>query len=118
MTVGVSSFPTAIDDHTTLLPVRDLTSTTLDAPGVNATDTTFPALDTSHFPSAGYFTIEGEHCTYTGKTLTSFTGCARGQFTALGGSAPAPHAAAATINLLVIAATHEVQNDAIISTQT
>jgi microcystin-dependent protein len=117
-TPGISDFPAGIDSHTTLVPARDLASTTLDAPGVNATDTTFPAVDTTNLPAAGMFTIEGEHVIYTGKTLTSLIGCTRGRFTSLGGAAASPHSAGATINLLVAAITHEVQNDALIATQT
>lgn len=110
---GVTNYPASLDTDFTLLPVRDLESTTLDAPGVTSSSTVFPVIDTTGWPSAGFFTIEGEHCSYTGKTLTSYTGCSRGLFQSLGGVAPAAHATAATINLLVIAATHQVQNDAI-----
>lgn len=110
---GTTNYPASLDTDFTLLPVRDLESTTLDAPGVTSGSTVFPAIDTTGWPSAGFFTIEGEHCSYTSKTLTSYNGCSRGLFQSLGGVAPAAHAAAATINLLVIAATHQVQNDAI-----
>jgi hypothetical protein len=115
---GTTNYPASLDTDFTLLPVRDLESTTLNAPGVTSSSTVFPVIDTTGWPSAGFFTIEGEHCSYTGKTLTSYTGCSRGLFQSLGGVAPAAHATAATINLLVIAATHQVQNDAIRAIET
>lgn len=115
---GVSNFPGGLDTSVSLIQVKDLASTTLDAPGINSTATTIPAVSTSNFPSSGAITIEGEHITYTGKTASSFTGCARGQFTALGGSTNAAHTTGVTINQLVIAATHQVHSDAIVNTQT
>lgn len=115
---GVTNYPGSLDTTFTLLPVRDLESTTLDAPGVNATANVFPAIDTTGWPAAGFLTIEGEHCSYTGKTLTSYTGVSRGLFQTLGGSAPATHAAGVSIELLIIAATHEVHSSAIIAVET
>lgn len=56
--------------------------TTLTA-GINNTATTIPVVSTASFPTAtvgapGAFYIGDETITYTGKTLTSFTGCVRG----------------------------------------
>src|SRR5262245_54031187 len=114
-TPGVTDFPAALDSHTTLVPARDLATTSLVAPGVGATTTTFPVVDTTRFPSAGLFTCQGEHVTYTGKTINSFTGCTRERYTSLGGSIASAHAAGTFVQLLAIAVTHEVQNDAIIA---
>ena len=53
--------------------------TTLSA-GINNSVTTIPVVSTADFQNTGAFIIGSEVITYTGKTATSFTGCARGQF--------------------------------------
>lgn len=40
-------------------------------------DTTLSVNDTTYFPSAGTIYIDNEMISYTGKTLTTFTGCTR-----------------------------------------
>ena len=60
--------------------------TTLSA-GISNSATTIPVVDTSKFLSPGAIIIGSEIIKYTGKTLTSFTGCTRGQF----GSSAAAH---------------------------
>lgn len=55
---------------------RGLTS--LSPQGINSTATTIPVINTSNFPTSGYILINNEKIQYTGKTLTSFTGCTRG----------------------------------------
>jgi len=42
-----------------------------------AATTTIPVTDTTFFPVSGYLWLESEIVKYTGKTLTSFTGCTR-----------------------------------------
>lgn len=115
---GVTNYPAGLDNHFTLMPVRDVESTTLDAPGVNSSAVSFPVIDTTGWPAAGYFTIQGEHVSYTSKTLTSYNGCSRGLFQSLGGAAPAAHATASPIELLAISANHEVHSDALINLET
>jgi hypothetical protein len=51
--------------------------TVLSAP-CTSNDTVLSVADTSLFPAAGVLYQEGEIIQYTGKTLTSFTGCTRG----------------------------------------
>jgi hypothetical protein len=60
--------------------------TTLSA-NINNAVTTIPVVSTTGFQNAGALLIGAELITYTGKTATSFTGCARGQF----GSSNAAH---------------------------
>lgn len=115
---GTSSFPTALDSLVSLIEVRDLAVTSVDAPGIDADDTTIPVVSTSRFATTGTITIEGEEITHTGKTGTSFTGCTRQKFTSLGGDTASPHAEGAVVKQRILAATHDVQNDAIIATQT
>ena len=43
-----------------------------------ALDTVLAVNDTTYFPSAGTVYIDNELISYTGKTLTTFTGCTRG----------------------------------------
>ena len=60
--------------------------TTLTA-NISNSVTTIPVASTAEFLNAGTIFIGSELITYTGKTTTSFTGCARGQF----GSSNAAH---------------------------
>lgn len=60
--------------------------TTLTA-NINNAVTTLPVVSTTGFPNAGAVLIGSEVISYTGKTPTSFTGCARGQY----GSSAAAH---------------------------
>lgn len=55
---------------------------------LDATSTTVNVDSTTGFSNSGYIQIENEIIQYTGKTLTSFTGCTRGA-TLAGSSAPA-----------------------------
>ncbi len=43
-----------------------------------ASDTTLTVTDTAAFPTTGTLQLDIEQVTYTGKTATTFTGCARG----------------------------------------
>lgn len=52
--------------------------TALSPQAINASVTTIPVINTGNFPSSGYIVINNEKIQYTGKTLTSFTGCTRG----------------------------------------
>jgi hypothetical protein len=53
--------------------------TTLSA-GISNSATTIPVVSTANFQNTGAIIIGSEIITYTGKTATSFTGCARGQY--------------------------------------
>lgn len=116
MAVGITNFPAALDTSLTLVPQYDAASTITTTTHTNSV-TTFTVADTSRFPSAGIFTIRGEHVVYTGKTATTFTGCTRAQFTADGGAAAASHPTGALVELLTVAAQHRVQNDALIAVE-
>ena len=72
--------------------------TTLTA-GITNADTTIPVVSTAEFISAGGLLIGSEVITYTGKTATSFTGCARGQY----GSSSAAHLTGAYVGEIQVA---------------
>jgi len=55
---------------------------------VNSTANTVNVVSTTGWPNAGYFMVDAEEMTYTGRTSTSFTGVLRGQ----SGSTAAAHA--------------------------
>ena len=55
--------------------------TALSPQSIGATETILPVINTSNFPSSGFLVIGTEKIQYTGKTLTSFTGCTRGALT-------------------------------------
>lgn len=65
-------------DVTTSCPITRIfvTPTTLTA-AANSIDTTFTVSSTTGFPSAGTLTVGTEEITYTGKTITTFTGLTR-----------------------------------------
>lgn len=46
--------------------------------GINSSVTTITVVSTSAFTASGAIWINGEYITYSGKTATDFTGCARG----------------------------------------
>lgn len=60
----------------------DYKATTLNTggPDLNETDTTFPVVSTTGFPSYGELQLEDERIRYEGLTATSFLNCERGIF--------------------------------------
>ncbi|MBI5480695.1 MAG: tail fiber domain-containing protein, partial [Deltaproteobacteria bacterium] len=64
-------------------------------------------VNTDGYPESGVLLIENEAITYTGKSLTTFTGLGRGAL----GTTAAPHAATVLVDsyLLVAAATPDIQ---------
>jgi hypothetical protein len=115
---GTTDFPLALDTAITLGQFFDDAVTTLADPDINATDTTVTVASTAKFSSTGILTIQREHIIYTGKTATTFTGCTRGAFTALGGATATPHPAGVDVEQLPIAALHRVLVDAILALET
>jgi hypothetical protein len=65
-----------------------------DVAGITAIATSITVDDTSYFPTSGIICIDTEWISYTGKTLTTFTGCTRGHL----GTTAATHANNAVIN--------------------
>ena len=112
---GVTNYPTALDDATSLIRLVNLAASTIGAGGVDDTATTIPVVDTSTFTNDGVAWVGTEAISYTGKTATSLTGCTRG----FDGTTPAAHAAGEPIyGDPVIAARFDVLQDAIIALQT
>lgn len=71
---------------------QDTAYTTLDG-GINNSVTTITVVSTTGFPTAGQIRIANELISYTGITLTTFTGCTRGAF----GSANVSHLTGAVV---------------------
>lgn len=117
MPIAETAFPTALDDATTLVEVRDQGQTTLTA-DINATTLTLPVANTSTLPPTGIATIAGEQIPYSSKTLTQINAVSRGAFTALGGQAAASHTSGNAVEILDNAATHKVLVDALIAVET
>jgi hypothetical protein len=80
---------------------------------VDSSVTTIPVTDTTGWPTAGLFVIDGEKITYTGKTTTTFTGCTRGAFISEGGAGATSHIAGAPVEQLITARHLNVLSDAI-----
>ena len=105
-----TAFPGAVDTATNLYTAVNGISTTLNG-AIDDTVTTVTVIDTTSFPSVGYFVVDTEIINYTGKTGTSFTGCTRGS----DGSTAAAHASTSTAAAYMIADHHNVLMNAIIA---
>lgn len=108
-----TTFPTTVDTSTQLYTAVNGVATTLNGAIDNAV-TTITVVDTTNFPSVGYIVIDTEIIKYTGKTLTTFTGCTRGS----DGSSAASHTTAAIVNAYIVADHHNVLMNAIIAVET
>jgi len=71
------AFPTSIEAAEYFGNVYNNLATTLSAV-CGISDTTVYVASTDNFPTSGWFTIEDEVRSYTGKTAGSFTGCTPG----------------------------------------
>lgn len=116
-----SAYPTAIDSVATLLAPRDKSSgksiATTTTASILSGDTTIPVADTNStgFPSSyGVLVIGDEQIIYTGKTATSFTGCARGQF----GTTASGHASGVAVRGLFVAGYLERIHEALVAIET
>ncbi len=105
-----TAFPGAVDTATNLYTAVNGISTTLNG-AIDDTVTTVTVVDTTSFPSVGYFVVDTEIIKYTGKTGTTFTGCTRGS----DGSTAATHASLSTAAAYMIADHHNVLMNAIIA---
>lgn len=117
MPPGTSAYPAGLDTQDTLIRAKDGVQSTLSA-AIDAVTGTIPLASAAIFPTTSVVVIEGEEIVYTGKSGNDLTGGIRGALSGDGGGAAAPHAAAVPVRLVAIAATHRVQNDAIIGLET
>lgn len=108
-----SNFPGALDSAANLFTLVNGIATTLSA-AIDNLVTTINVVDTTSFPSTGYFVIDNEVIQYTGKTGTSFTGCTRGA----DGTAAASHIINSTVSAFMVADHHNILVSAIIAIQT
>lgn len=105
-----TTFPTTVDTNTTLYLQTNGISTTL-VGGIDSIVTTINVVDTTNFPSVGYFVVDTEIIKYTGKTGTSFTGCVRGSDSSTAG----PHNSTSIAAAYIVADHHNALKDAIIA---
>lgn len=105
-----TTFPTTVDTSTQLYTAVNGIATTLNG-ALNISDTTVNVVDTTNFPSVGYFVVDSEIIKYTGKTGTSFTGCTRGSDS----SSAATHLTAAPASAYIVADHHNVLMNAAIA---
>jgi len=77
ITLGVPEF-WVVGGLSTIYAYDNTGSATLLDGGINNSVTTVTVDSTAEFESVGTITIGTENITYTGKTATTFTGCARG----------------------------------------
>lgn len=108
-----SNYPTSLDSAGNLFTEVNGISTTLNG-AIDNLVTTVNVVDTTSFPSTGYFVIDTEIIKYTGKTGTSFTGCTRGA----DGSTAASHTTASVAAAYAVADHHNVAISAIIAIET
>lgn len=95
------AFPTSIEaSEYYLVAYNNLATTLSQICGIS--DTTVYAASTDNFPSSGWFTIEDEVRSYTGKTSGSFTGCTPGA----DDTTAAEHVAGKAVSLTLPAIAH------------
>jgi hypothetical protein len=112
MAIGVTNFPTAVDDATSLVAATNAAQTTLSGSHTNSI-TTITVASTALFPSSGVILIDNELISYTGKTSTTFTGASRG----FESTTAASHANAAAVSFVYTAKMRQALIDAIIAIQ-
>jgi hypothetical protein len=95
------AFPTSVEASTYFLEAYDNLSTEL-TQVFGVSDTTAYVTSTDNFGSIGFFTVEDEVVSYTGKAAGSFTGCSRG----VGGTTPVEHATGKQVSLTYVATAH------------
>lgn len=116
MPIGTTNYPAAIDTAVTLIEARNNASGTL-ASAIDADDVAIALTslsDANEFPATGNLSIDNEIIYYDAKSGVNFTSLTRG----VDGSTAAAHSVGASVNHFVIAASHRVQNDAIVAIQT
>lgn len=107
------AFPDTVASLTDLLSAANDSLTTLDGAIDNAV-VTVTVVSTATFPNEGVFSVDAEIIKYTGKTATSFTGCAR----AFDNTVAASHLDDATVSGNVVAAHHNLLRDEIRTIET
>lgn len=116
MPIGTTNYPAAIDTAVTLIEARNNASGTL-ASAIDADDVAIALTslsDANEFPATGNLSIDNEIIYYDAKSGVNFTSLTRG----VDGSTASAHSVGASVNHFVIAASHRVQNDAIVAIQT
>ncbi len=114
MALGVTNYPTALDDNTTLLAADNKVSTTLNG-AIDAVVTSITLTDASRFPSTGgVAVIESELLSYTGKTGNTLNGVTRG----LTPTSAATHSTLVTIKLVIGSQYHNSVKDAVVAIET
>ncbi|MFO0338884.1 MAG: carbohydrate binding domain-containing protein [Acidobacteriota bacterium] len=113
------SFPTAIDDASSLFSPADAFSTkpleTITTMLVQADDSTISVESAGggFADEYGILSIDDELIVYTAKTAAQFTGCQRGAF----GTVAAQHTAGATVRANMVAAYIEALQEAVIAVE-
>lgn len=108
----MANWPTSVSTTDQLHTGVNNLATSLSS-AINNSVTTIPVSSTTNFPSIGAITIDSERISYTGKTLTTFTGCTRG----FGSTTAASHLSGKPVELTYGAEYHNDLRDEIIAIQ-
>jgi hypothetical protein len=108
---GIVNFPAALDDAVSLLDIKNRAATQLTSDFNSASATTMNVTSTAAFSTTGYVTLGDNRISYTGKTATTFTGCA---LVADGGVATT-HVSGAVVNQNITARHVTALRDAVLA---
>lgn len=117
MGIATTDFPGALDSKDSLVWAANNASTTL-ATTINSTDTSIVLTSGAAFPSSGIVLIDSELIAYSSKATDTLTVQASPTGRGYESTTAAGHTAGAVVRLVISAASHNVQSDAIIATQT
>ena len=113
MAVGVSNFPASLDTAVELIQAENRAQSILDG-SMTSGQNFINVSDASLFSNSGIVVVEDEIISYTGKTSTQLTGCARG----FEGTTAASHADFLPVRQEITARSHAVLASAIIAIET
>ena len=117
MGIATTDFPGALDSKDSLVWAANNASTTL-ATTINDTDTSIVLTSAAAFPASGIIRIDDEFIAYSSKATNTLTVQASPTGRGFESTTAASHTSGATVRLIISAASHNVQSDAIIATQT
>ena len=110
---GELQFPSALDSLKTLVETANDALTTLTAP-LLTTDTVAIVASTAAFPASGFVVIDGEICSYDGKTPTQLQSLVHAEQ----GTTSTTHSIGANVELQVTARDHNVLAEVAVQIET
>ena len=117
MGIATTDFPGALDSKDSLVWAANNASTTLNG-NISDSATSIVLTSAAAFPASGIIRIDDEFIAYSSKATNTLTVQASPTGRGFESTTAASHTSGATVRLIISAASHNVQSDAIIATQT